>query len=290
LIEASTDAYWGEGRTGKGKNKIGKLLEQIRVELKYYVPVTPAGAPLAAPAGVPADDFFEGEEVSDAPAAPLAQAAPAAPLAQPAAPLAEQKDVLGIDDTAENMQKGGNPEDDRTIILTSDQKVLLISLRKEKVLNSLLNIMKSVAVDCEMNLPDNYDGTYKCVALDGNVGDFTFHPDLQKDIVATTSKYKDEEVPAPAPPPAAPPAAPAAEPAAEPAAPAPVTDVDKVRRITYRKADYLYRVKLDEAKQPLGYIFYSPEDKEGTNPIGFVKPHPVSKLPKGDILPVPEGY
>jgi ribA/ribD-fused uncharacterized protein len=37
LVEASTDAYWGEGRTGKGKNRLGKLLEQVREELREYV-------------------------------------------------------------------------------------------------------------------------------------------------------------------------------------------------------------------------------------------------------------
>lgn len=37
IIHASVNAYWGEGRTGKGKNRMGKLLEQVREELREYI-------------------------------------------------------------------------------------------------------------------------------------------------------------------------------------------------------------------------------------------------------------
>ena len=288
LIEASTDAYWGEGRTGKGKNRMGKLLEQVRTELKEFVPkavVVEAGKIAEAAK----EEFFEGDEeelaTEDVAPAPLVAPLPANPGV----------DVLGVDeqataeatgaDTGVPVLKGGaGAEDDRTIILTSDQKVLLISSRKEKVLTSLQNVMKSVAVDCEMNLPDNYDGTYKCVALDGNIGDFTFHPDLQKDIVLTTSKYKDEDEVLPVP---AAMVAPEAMAAPMPVA-APVA-APKAKKVEYRKVWYYYTVKKNEDKKITGYLFYSIDDPELKTPIGFVKPHPVSGMPKGDILPVPEG-
>jgi hypothetical protein len=276
LIEASTDAYWGEGRTGKGKNRMGKLLEQVRTELKDFVP-----KPVVAEAGKAAEDakeeFFEGDEEELA----TEVEAPVPLAANPAT------DVLGVDEEATGVAilKGGNLEDDRTIILTSDQKVLLISLRKEKVLTSLQNVMKSVAVDCEMNLHDNYDGTYKCVALDGNIGDFTYHPDLQKDIVLTTSKYKDEDEVAPLAI-----AAPVDVPLAAPvAAPLAVPIVPKAKKVEYRKVWYYYTVKRDDDKKIIGYLFYSIDDPELKTPIGFVKPHPVTGMPKGDVLPVPEG-
>ena len=287
LIEASTDAYWGEGRTGKGKNRMGKLLEQVRTELKEFVP-----KPVVAEAGKATEDakeeFFEGDEEELA----TEVEAPAPLLANPAT------DVLGVDQeavaeatgvaTGLPIMKGGNLEDDRTIILTSDQKVLLISLRKEKVLTSLQNVMKSVAVDCEMNLPDNYDGTYKCMALDGNIGDFTFHPDLQKDIVLTTSKYKDEDELAPMAPMAPmPPIALVEAPTAPMEAPVPI--VPKAKKVEYRKVWYYYTVKKDDAKKIIGYVFYSIDDPELKTPIGFVKPHPVTGMPKGDVLPMPEG-
>jgi hypothetical protein len=49
-------------------------------------------------------------------------------------------------------------------------------------------------------------------------------------------------------------------------------------------------IKKDEEGKPLGYLFYSTDDPELKTPIGFVKPHPVTGMPKGDILPVPAEF
>jgi hypothetical protein len=39
LIEsAPTDSYWGVGRDGKGQNKLGKIIERIRDELRTRGP------------------------------------------------------------------------------------------------------------------------------------------------------------------------------------------------------------------------------------------------------------
>jgi len=282
LIEASTDAYWGEGRTGKGKNRMGKLLEQVRTELKEYVP--PPIVVETSPAANIKEDYFEGDEEELVEELPEA-ASPVEKLPLEAAPAA---DVLGVEEEALGLPvlKGGGPEDDRSIILTSDQKVLLISLRKEKVLTSLQNIMKSVAVDCEMNLPDNYDGSYKCAALDGNIGDFAYHPDLQKDIQETEARFKKAPVAQAAM--AAPLPAALVEGVAEAAPLAP--PAPRAKKVEYRKTWYYYILKKDEEGKLLGYLFYSIEDPELKTPIGFVKPHPVTGMPKGDVLPVPEGY
>jgi hypothetical protein len=137
--------------------------------------------------------------------------------------------------------------------------------------------MKSVAVDCEMNLPDNYDGSYKCAALDGNIGDFAYHPELQKDIQETEARFKKAPV-----------AAAAAAAAAAPAAVEPVIpQIPKPKIVEYRKQSYYYIIKKDEQGKPLGYLFYSTDDPELKAPVGFVKPHPVTGMPKGDVLPVP---
>ena len=48
IIHASVNAYWGEGRTGKGKNRIGKLLEQVREELREYIIAEAVGDQVAA--------------------------------------------------------------------------------------------------------------------------------------------------------------------------------------------------------------------------------------------------
>jgi hypothetical protein len=74
-------------------------------------------------------------------------------------------------------------------------------------------------------------------------------------------------------------------PAEAPAAPV----VPKAKKVEYRKVWYYYTVKKDDAKKIIGYIFYSIDDPELKTPIGFVKPHPVTGMPKGDVLPMPEG-
>jgi hypothetical protein len=66
--------------------------------------------------------------------------------------------------------------------------------------------------------------------------------------------------------------------------------VPRAKKVEYRKTWYYYVLKKDEEGKLLGYLFYSIEDPELKTPIGFVKPHPVTGMPKGDVLPVPEGY
>jgi hypothetical protein len=83
--------------------------------------------------------------------------------------------------------------------------------------------MKTVAVDCELNYVDNNDGSFRCLNLGNSIGDFAYHPDLQKDITETEAKFKMKTATAGPAAAAAPPAAPApgvAIPAAPPA-PAP---------------------------------------------------------------------
>ena len=39
--------------------------------------------------------------------------------------------------------------------------------------------------------------------------------------------------------------------------------------------------------KPLGYILFNVADPDNETPIGFIMADPVTKLPKGDIGPVP---
>lgn len=156
LVEASSDVFWGEGASGKGKNRIGRLLEQVREELREY---SPTEVPTEVPTDLPA------------------------PLV-PEVLESEYQEGGEIDD-----QEGGDPED-RKIILTSDQKVLLISLRKERVLGSLQNLMKSVAVDCRLNKEDNKSDAITCFELPGLIKDYAYHPDLESDILESKGKFR----------------------------------------------------------------------------------------------------
>jgi len=225
LIEAGPDAYWGEGRLKNGKNRLGKLLMQVREEMRNVVAAAPA-APAIGVAAAGAEPLAVGEEVNEEEAfagedEAEAEEVNAAPLAAEAAPLAAEEAVPEEVAAEGALQRGGAKGDDRTIILTSDQRVLLISLRKERVIGSLQTLMKTVAVDCELNYVDNNDGSFRCLNLGNSIGDFAYHPDLQKDITETEAKFKMKTAAAGPPAPAAP-AAPAlgvAIPAA--AAPAP---------------------------------------------------------------------
>lgn len=81
------------------------------------------------------------------------------------------------------------PKESSTYTLTSDERLFVISERKKKIITKLETVMKSAAVDCELNYNQNKDGTFKCLTLEGKVGDFLYHPDLQTDIRESASKF-----------------------------------------------------------------------------------------------------
>jgi hypothetical protein len=286
LVEASTDAFWGEGRSGTGKNRMGKLLEQVRTELKEFV-VKPAVVPLPQVA----EAFYEGDEeevvlpvaplpvvapLAAVPQEPLAAPVPVAPMAQEPVPVAQEPVPVAQPFEEELLQKGGAGEgqEDRTIILTSDQKVMLISLRKEKVIGSLQNLMKSVSIDCQLNFEDNKDGSYRCMALDDSITEFAYHPDLQKDIQETEARYKTK--------------APALAQAL--AQPLPIVKPAGPKKTKRDGKEYFYKIEKDESGSPTAYLLYKTDDPKLENPIGYVKPHPVTKVPTGAILPVPAEF
>ena len=321
LVEAGPDAYWGEGRLKNGKNRLGKLLMQVREEMRNVVAVAP---PAAAAAPLSEEAAFSGEN------GPEEEVAAGASGAEPLSAGDEAEEAEQAEDDAEEAaeqeakQFGGAKDDERTIILTSDQRVLLISLRKERVLTSLQTLMKSVAVDCELNYVDNNDGSFRCLNLGDSIGDFAYHPDLQKDIAETEAKFKRPAaaVPAPAAPAAAPatPAAPVAVNAVAQQAvlpepegpavsqivklpPAPVAAAatneaaveaaaalvkPKPKRINYRKNEYFYQIRKDGTGKPLGYLLFNTTDSELTRPVGYVEANPATGLPKGPVVEPPK--
>ena len=436
IINASVNAYWGEGRTGKGKNRMGKLLEQVREELREYVvpeavndqaPLTEAdfvdlgeededegetaaggggGGPAytsdirVREAGVSDTEIRVGlnienkyKALSNSALIPVSFTSGSGTFTYPSiehlyqamkyegtdlewqnrirsAKTAQEAKALGmttghkkdpnfdriissiltralklkfadkamaellagtgdkkiVDVSSDDLrlvevlfdrvrrdlpdddipalgapQEGGaitgvgdeEDADTREFIITSDQKVLIISLRKERVINSLQTLMKTVAVDCALNYEDNRDGTFKCLNLGDSVGSFAYHPDLQKDIQETEAAFRVKGVAATAMPQApivAPPAVPlAAAPPAPLAAPAPLaSEKPRLKKLTYRKQDYRALQKIDETtKTVLGYVVYDINDLYGDSvPIGFIKSNPKG-IPAGNIGPLP---
>ena len=78
-------------------------------------------------------------------------------------------------------------------VLTSDEYLYVISERKKKIIDELETVMKSSAIDCELNYAENKDGTFQCLSLKGKVGDFLYHPDLQTDIRESASMFQITE-------------------------------------------------------------------------------------------------
>jgi hypothetical protein len=78
-------------------------------------------------------------------------------------------------------------------IMTSDERLYVISERKKKVIEELETVMKSAAVDCQLNAAENQDGTFQCLSLDKVVGDFVYEPELKADIAKSEYTYKEEK-------------------------------------------------------------------------------------------------
>lgn len=78
-------------------------------------------------------------------------------------------------------------------IVTSDQRLYYISQRKKKVLEDIEQVMKTAAVDCQLNMAENRDGKYQCLDLEKMVGDFLYEPDLAIDITKSLSRFRAEK-------------------------------------------------------------------------------------------------
>jgi hypothetical protein len=164
--------------------------------------------------------------------------------------------------------------------------VLSIGLRKEKVIGSLQTLMKTVSIDCKMNFEDNKDGTYRCLSLGDSIGDFAYHPILEKDIKETEARFGKRTM---APPLAAPVAAPVAAPIELTAAPEAIPVAPErpmLKKLSYRKNNYRYTIKMKGDGLPEGYVLYDINDLYGDKPVGFIKANEKG-LPQGDIGPVP---
>ena len=77
-------------------------------------------------------------------------------------------------------------------VFTTDEKIYVIAEKKKTITNALENIMKSSAVDCKLFSKENKDGTFNCLSLEGAVGDFMYHPDIDIDIRESASKFAEQ--------------------------------------------------------------------------------------------------
>ena len=126
-------------------------------------------------------------------------------------------------------------------VITTDERLNMISQKKKRIIDALESAMKSAAVDCELNYKQNKDGTFLCMPLKGAVGDFLYEPDLEEDI-ASSAKFKTET-------------------AIE--KPGPKKTFQKYRGVTY-----LMRETLGEDGSVVGFEMFSNSDTELKTVIG----------------------
>jgi hypothetical protein len=72
---------------------------------------------------------------------------------------------------------------------TSDEKVYNVGVRKDKVNQELLDLMKETAMDCGLNAADN-DGV-QCFVVDGRPDQYIFDPNLEVDTILTSIEFKE---------------------------------------------------------------------------------------------------
>ena len=72
---------------------------------------------------------------------------------------------------------------------TSDEKVYNVGLKKDKINQELLDLMKETAVDCGLNSGDN--GAVSCFVVDGKPDQYLFDPNLQVDKILTSIEIKE---------------------------------------------------------------------------------------------------
>ena len=75
---------------------------------------------------------------------------------------------------------------------TSDENVYEVSMKKDKVNQELLNVMKGAAVDCMLNAADNTN--VSCLMIKGPADQYLFHPNLEVDTIRTSIEYKEVPV------------------------------------------------------------------------------------------------
>jgi hypothetical protein len=175
---------------------------------------------------------------------------------------AEQKNMNKIDVTIRQTD-----EDE-----TSDEKVYNVGVKKDKINQELLDLMKETAMDCGLNAADN-DGV-QCFVVDGKPDQYLFDPNLQVDKILTSieiKEMKEEKRDLAAP------EAMLAKELGQKAAPK--AQVEQIQVIKWKGVEYL----LGPKKGSGGLIFelYGMADDKLTKPLGELTINPGTGTFKG---------
>jgi hypothetical protein len=130
------------------------------------------------------------------------------------------------------------PEGARDYVMTSDEYLYVLSENKKKLLKEIQDLMKTSAVDCEINEYENEEEGIGCLTLPGKSTEYAFDPVLSRDIADTTTAFQKVEAAAAVSEATTQRAAAAAAPTAAPA-PAPAPRTLKARVITVDGVSYI---------------------------------------------------
>jgi hypothetical protein len=145
---------------------------------------------------------------------------------------------------------------------TSDEKVFYVGVKKDKINQEILKVMKESAVDCELNAGEN-DGI-QCFRIDGAPTQYLFDPNLEVDKIVTSIELKEVK----------PRASRVDQALSEPAASAgPTTELISV--VSIKGTKYLKHQKPNSS----GTVFqlFGMTDTDYRKPLGEVEVDPVLK-------------
>ena len=92
------------------------------------------------------------------------------------------KDAISTEEAAEAF---GRERTDglENYITTSDEQLYMVSFKKRKLIGGMEALMKTAAIDCQLNETENDDVT-SCLAIpNGKIGDYLYHPVLEQDLI-----------------------------------------------------------------------------------------------------------
>jgi len=143
---------------------------------------------------------------------------------------------------------------------TSDEKVFYVSLKKDKINQEILKVMKESAVDCDLNAGEN-DGI-QCFRIEGQPTQYLFDPNLEVDKIITSIELKEVRGDVQS-------RVTRALDVSAPSAPA----IDRIKVIRIKGVEYLLRVKPESS----GTVFqlFGRTDTDFRKPLGEVETDPV---------------
>ena len=171
------------------------------------------------------------------------------------------------------------PDGAKDYIVTSDEYLYSLSENKKKLLQNIQDLMKTSAVDCQINEYENEEDGLGCITIPGNPTQYAYHPVLKTDISETSTRFKEDSVngsalgaagPAVEAPPGA---APAASSLAASAGAPPAAQTFKAKVIQYGDIKYLC-VPVEDKKTGsiIRYDMFSEGDTKRKRVLGTMLP------------------